>query len=354
LKDEILNMKPSIIASILFFALGVFGAHAGDAVPPPTAGPVVVEIDGAKITDAELQRKYQGRLFQAHTAYYQAERQALDEFIEEYLLEREAKAENVTVDQLLERHVNNAIAQDPPEDMLRLYYEVVNPQETYDKVRVQLLDHLRKIRLAKAKTAYIQSLHSKAHIMIGLQVPRTDISLKNAPVRGRADAPVVLVEYADYECPYCQQVQPAIDKIISEYKGKVALAYKDVPLPMHANAAKAAEAARCAETQGKFWEYHDLLFAKKQLDATVLKEYARDLKLDAVAFDKCLDTGARSELINAQLTEAQGLGIQGTPTFFINGRSTYGNLTVEQLRQIIDEELALVPSLPSQRAAANR
>jgi protein-disulfide isomerase len=343
-------MKP-LIVGVIFSFLGVPGAHAGDATTSPVTGPVVVEIDGAKITDADLQRKYPGRLFQARTTYYQAERQAVDEFIEEYLLERQAKAENVTVDKLLERHVNNAIAKDPPEDMLRLYYEVLNPQDAYDKVRPQLLDHLRNVRLARAKTAYMQSLRSKASVTIALQPPRADISLKNAAVRGSAGAPVMIVEYADYECPYCQQVQPAVDQVISEYKGKVALAFKDVPLPMHANAPKAAEAARCAETQGKFWEYHDLLFAKKQLDPAKLKEYARDLKLDTAAFDKCLDTGAQSELINAQLSEAQALGVQGTPTFYINGRATTGNVTVEQFRQIIDEELTLVPS---QRAAANQ
>ena len=347
-------MKPSTLVGILFSVLCVLGAHASDAVPPPAAGPIVVEIDGAKITAADLQQKYPGRLFQARTAYYEAQRQVMDVFIEEYLLERQAKAENVTVDQLLERHVNNAIPKDPPEDMLRLYYEVVNPQASYDQVRVQLLDHLRIARLAKAKTAYMQSLHSKASVTIALQAPRADLSLTNAAVRGSADAPVVLVEYADYECPYCQQVQPAVDKVLSEYKGKVAFIFKDMPLPMHANAAKAAEATRCAEMQGKFWEYHDLLFAQKQLDPAKLKEYARDLKLDTASFDKCLDTGARSELVNAQYAEAQALGITGTPSFFINGRATYGNLTFEQLRQVIDEELALVPGQSGQRVAAKQ
>jgi protein-disulfide isomerase len=258
------------------------------------------------------------------------------------------------VDQLLERHINKAIEKDPPEEILRLYFEVVNPQASYDQLRGQLLDHLRKIRLTNAKTAYMKSLHSKAKVTIALPAPRADISLKNAAVRGSADSPVMLVEYADYECPYCQQVQPAIDKVISEYKGKVALIFKDMPLSMHANAAKAAEATRCAETQGKFWEYHDLLFAQKQLDPAKLKEYARDLKLDTAAFDKCLDTSARAELVNAQLAEAQALGITGTPTFFINGRATFGNLTVEQLRQILDEELALTSHQSGQHIAAKQ
>jgi protein-disulfide isomerase len=347
-------MKPSMIAGVTFSLFCVAGAYASDVVPTTSTGKVVVEIDGKKITDADLQSKYSGRLFQARSTYYQAERQAVDEFIEEYLLERAAKAENVTVEQLLERHVNNAIPKDPPEEMLRLYYEVVNPQGPYSEVRPQLLEHLRKIRLAKAKAAYLQSLHSKASVTFGLQAPRATISLKNTSVRGNADAPIMLIEYADYECPYCQEVQPVVDKILNEYKGKIAFVFKDLPLPMHANAPKAAEAARCAETQGKFWEYHDLVLAKKQLDLSKLKEYARDLKLDTANFDKCLDSGAKSELIAAELSEGQALGLNGTPSFFINGRAVVGNLTVEQLRDIINEELGIVVNKPNPQTTASR
>jgi protein-disulfide isomerase len=347
-------MKPSMIAGVTLSLLCVAGAYASDVVPTTSTGKVVVEIDGKKITDADLQSKYSGRLFQARSTYYQAERQAVDEYIEEYLLDRAAKAENITVEQLLERHVNNAIPKDPPEEMLRLYYEVVNPQGPYSEVRPQLLDHLRKIRLAKAKAAYLQSLHNKATVTFGLQAPRATISLKNTSVRGNPDAPVMLIEYADYECPYCQEVQPVVDKIIAEYKGKIAFAFKDLPLPMHANAPKAAEAARCAETQGKFWEYHDLVLAKKQLDLSKLKEYARDLKLDAASFDKCLDSGAKSELIATQLSEGQALGLNGTPSFFINGRAVVGNLTVEQLRDIINEELGIVVNKPKPQTTASR
>jgi protein-disulfide isomerase len=138
-------------------------------------------------------------------------------------------------------------------------------------------------------------------------------------------------------------VQPVLDKVVTEYKGKVAFVFKDSPLPMHANAQKAAEAARCAESQGKFWEYHTMLFDKKQLDLPHLKEFARDLKLDGSAFDKCLDTGARAQVVCDQLREAQALGVQGTPTFFVNGRSSFGNLSYEQFRQMIDEALAEAP-----------
>src|SRR5207244_5422354 len=125
-------------------------------------------------------------------------------------------------------------------------------------------------------------------------------------------------------------IQPIIDKLTAEYSGKVAFAYKDLPLQMHPRAQKAAEAAHCAGAQGKYWEYHDQLFANKQLYIPQLKESALALKLDTKAFDKCLDSNEQTEVVKAQMTEGQALQIQGTPSFFINGRFFSGVLSYEQ------------------------
>jgi protein-disulfide isomerase len=149
-----------------------------------------------------------------------------------------------------------------------------------------------------------------------------------------------MVEYADYECPYCQQIQPALEKLQQEYKDKLVFAFKDMPLPMHTHAEKAAEASRCAEAQGKYWEFHDMLFAKKDLEVPALKQNARDLKLDGSAFDKCLDSGEQSEGIRGVVNEANALGLPGTPAFFINGRYFSGSPSYESLRKVVDEELA--------------
>jgi protein-disulfide isomerase len=305
--------------------------------------PVAVEIDGAKVTSREFDRKHPGRLFQARNALYQAERQAVEEFIDEYLLDRQARLEKVTMDELLKQHVESAIGKEPSEEALRVYYDALKTTEPFEKVRSQIVDVIHQVRLAKAKTAYVQSLRSQATILIRVPAPRAVIALKDVPARGVPDAPVTVVEYADYECPYCQQVQPALDKLESEYKGKLAFVFKDLPLPMHPNAQKAAEATRCAESQGKYWEYHDLLLQNKQLEIPKLKEHARALKLNPEAFDKCLDSGERSETVKAHFTEATDWGLNGTPSFFINGRFITGNLTYEQFRQVIEEELALTP-----------
>jgi protein-disulfide isomerase len=310
----------------------------------PAPNTVILEIDGAKLTLADLEAKNPSVMFQARNTFHEAQKKAVDDFVGEYLLERQAAKEHLTVDQLLDRHVNSAAGKDPSDDALRVYYEGIDVNESFEAVRVRIIDAIRQRRIAKAKTAYMQSLREHASIAVKMPPPRAQISLKDTPVRGGANAPVMLVEYADYECPYCQQIQPALDKLAKEYAGKVSVAFKDVPLPMHANAQKASEASHCAGAQGKYWEYHDLLFTGKLYELGRLKENARTLKLDGEAFDKCLDSGQHADRVKANLDEATKLSLPGTPGFFVNGRFLTGAVSYDILRQVVEEELRAIPS----------
>jgi protein-disulfide isomerase len=305
----------------------------------PSGSTIIAEVDGSKLTVADFERKNPAVFFHARNVYYEAQRKVVDQFIDEYLLERQAKKEGVTVEQLLKNHLDSAIAKDPSEEALRVYYEGVGTTQPYEAVRGQIVEAIRQRRLAKARSTYMESLHKEAKIAVLLPQPRAPMDLKNVPVRGRADAPVVIVEYADYECPYCQQIQPALDKLQAEYKDKLTFAFRDFPLPAHANAEKASEAAHCAGVQGKYWEYHDLLFGTKQLALPQLKEHARTLKLDAQAFDKCLDSGEKAALVKGQAAEVIGFGLQGTPAFLVNGRFFGSGSSYEELHRIIEEEL---------------
>jgi protein-disulfide isomerase len=336
----------------LFFTATTLALAGSDEVGEAGRGnsAVIVAIDGVKVTLADFERQHPEALFQARNTFYETEKKAVDEFVGEYLLEQQARKEGLTVAQLLEKHVNSTIAKPPSEDALRIYYEGLDTPESFDAVKGKIADHLRDRRIAKAKTAYMQELRSQAKIEIQLAPPRAQVSLANTPVRGSSNAVLTLIEYADYECPYCQQIQPDLIKLEAEYKGKLAFAYKDVPLPMHSHAQKASEAAHCAGVQNKYWEYHDLLLSTKALELPQLKEQARQLKLDATAFDKCLDSGEQSGIVKAQLEEAQKLGIQGTPSFFLNGRFFSGVLTFENLRQAAEEELKRSTSRPRETA----
>jgi protein-disulfide isomerase len=331
--------KSLLIVAVL---AGCLTASDNGKSTTPT-GLAAIEIDGATFSVADLQRKSSGALFQARNALFEAERKAADEFINDYLLDREAKKENITVEQLLERRVYSTF-KEPSEEALRVYYDGIDTTESFDAVRDKIRDVIRQRWMTKAKAAYVKSLRSKANVTLRLAPPRAQITAENTPVRGAAAAAVTVVEFADYECPYCQQIEPAVAKLEAAYKGRIAFAYKDVPLPMHAHAQKAAEAAHCAGAQGKYWEYHDLLFATKQYDVAQLKEHARTLKLDGKAFDQCLDSGAQAERIKASVAEAQSIGLPGTPGFFVNGRFINGAVDYQILQQIIEEELRATSS----------
>jgi protein-disulfide isomerase len=312
-------------------------AASGDGSSQVTA--TMIEIDGTKLSFADIEKQKPGVFFHALNTLYQGEQTALKDFVDDFILDEQAKKEGLTVDQLLEKHVNSTIEKDPPEEALKVFYEGVDTSQPYSAVRDQIVQSIRARRTAKAKAAYMDSLRKDAKVSIRLAPPRAQVNLKDTPVRGPETAKVVLVEYADFECPYCQQVQPTLSKLEKAYEGKLAFAYKDVPLPMHSHAEKAAEASHCAAAQGKYWEYHDQLYSSRQLDVSALKEQARTLKLDGDAFDKCLDSGETAAGVKASLAEGQRLGIEGTPSFFMNGRFFSGGLTFEQLSAMIDEEL---------------
>ncbi len=336
-------MKPSFLfVSLALFTSAFLGRTLAEDKAAVAVNPtqILAEVDGVKLTLADLGRKHPGAMFKAYQDFYQTQRTVVAGYVDEYLLERQAKKENVTVAELLERHVKNASGAPPSEELLRAYYDTLDTDKPYDVMRQPILEHLQQGREAKAKAEFLKKLRSEAHINLQFGPPRAELAWKGHAVRGPQDAPVVIVEFADYECPYCQQAQAAVDQIETEYKGKIAFVYKDLPLPNHAHAQPAAEASRCAGAQNKYWEYHDLLFKTRALDLPKLKEHAAALNLDMQAFDKCLTSGAQAEAIKADFNEGVDLGLQGTPGFFINGRFFSGGMSVEQFRTVIGEELA--------------
>ncbi len=151
--------------------------------------------------------------------------------------------------------------------------------------------------------------------------PRQDVALGDAPVRGSRTFLMMIVEFADYQCPYCQQMHPELKILQQELAGKVAVAFKDFPLAMHANAEKAAEAARCAGEQGKYWDFHDVLFHNSDnLEVAQIKQYAHDLKLNQSNFEACLDSGKEAAAVQKDQAQGKQLGVRATPSFFFNGR----------------------------------
>ncbi|MBV9573759.1 MAG: thioredoxin domain-containing protein [Acidobacteriales bacterium] len=312
---------------------------------------VVAQVGDHKITADELHRKEGSKLLQAEYKDYVAKRDALNQLIDEQLLQMQAAREGVTVPELLKRHVESQV-KDPTEDQMRFYYEGVETDEPFEAVKGKILEGVRQVRLHKARTAYLTSLRSNYDVVVELSPPIAHVDTAGSPRLGPKDAPVQVVEFADYECPYCQKVNLYLQKLHQEFGDKVAIVFKDFPLPMHSHAAKAAVAARCADKQGKFWEYHDALFISKKLLVADLKQQARTLHLAGASFDKCMDTDEPIELIRKDSNEGLQLGIEGTPSFFANGHFMSGAISYAQLHDAVEAELATMGAAPRNAVAS--
>ena len=306
----------------------------------------LAEVDGTPITQAEIDGSGGKQLQTLRQQLYQLERQKLDEYIDATLLTRVAKEQNISVTTLLDREVNTKV-QPVSEDEIRSFYEKNKDRlkAEPDKFHDQIAEYLRQQRVADRKSEYLKSLRTKAKITTYLTAPpiqRANVLIKDAPFKGAENAPVKIVKFEDFQCPFCRAVQPTLAELVKKYDGKVRLIHKDLPLEeIHPLAELAAEAARCAGDQGKFWQYHDTLYHNApKLSTADLKAYAKQDGLDTASFDQCLASGKHKAGVQQDLNEGAKLGLTGTPSFFINGREIAGALPLDSFSAIIDEELA--------------
>jgi protein-disulfide isomerase len=201
-------------------------------------------------------------------------------------------------------------------------------QQQEDEARLALINELRK---------------TGPTVRVLMEAPRFEVALADTdPSLGNAKAPVTLIEFSDFQCPFCLRVAPTLKKIRQTYGDKVRIVWKDFPLTqIHPEAFKAGEAAHCAGEQGKFWEYHDRLFANQQaLQPDSLKKYAADAGLDAAKFNACVDTSKYGDRVRDGVAQGTRLGVNSTPTLYVNGRMMSGAQPYEAIAAVIDEELA--------------
>jgi len=309
-------------------------------------GAKIAEVDDRVILASDLE-KYAGREISLQREnLYKLEKQKLDEYISAFLLTQEAKKRGVSVETILDQEVNSKILP-VGDDEIEVFYKANKTRIAVDmdKGREQIRGYLHNQKIEAQKALFLKSLRSKAKVIGYLKPPpafRAQVSVAGEPFKGSEKAPVTIVKFEDFQCPFCKQVQPTFDELLSRYNGKVRLVHKDLPLEsLHAQARQAAEAARCAHEQGKFWEYHDKLYANSpKASADDLKSYAKDVGLNVDSFDRCFASGKYKAVVQQDLNEGAQLGLTGTPTFFINGREISGNQPLEAFEAIIDEELA--------------
>jgi protein-disulfide isomerase len=319
------------------------GASAAPAAAVSGVG-VVAEVNGAPILASELEPKLAGRLARLRQEEYEIRRQALEELIAERLLAAEAAKRKITPEELLRQEVDAKTAPLPVAQLEAIYEQ--NKDRFAGQPRADALARIREVVDQRAKTerraAFEKELRDTARVAVRLEVPRATVPIPaGAPSTGPADAKVTIVEFTDYQCPYCHRAQAVIDEVLARYPGKVRFVHLDFPLDGHPGAMPAARAARCAGEQGKFWEYHrSLMTAPGTLDEADLKARAGALRLDEGAFATCLSSSRHDDAIQASFRQGEEQGVTGTPAYFVNGRMLSGARPVEAFAELIDSELA--------------
>lgn len=294
------------------------------------SGQVLATVNGKPITEDQLDHSYQQKKHQLIEEH-------LTQAIQDQLLEAEAAARGVSKEQIL-ADIKPAEVTDAAVDA---FYEenkqrIPQPKE---QVTGQIRQYLQQRGQFEAREKFFDSLEAKYKVEKKLEPLRAEVAA-TGPAKGPANAPITIVEFSDFQCPFCSRINPTLEQVRAKYGDKVRIVFRQFPLAMHPQAQKAAEASLCANEQGKFWELHDHMFQnQQQLAVENLKSKAAELGLNAESFNSCLDSGKFASQVAKDMEEGSAAGVSGTPALFINGRFINGAVPFEQIAEVIDDEL---------------
>lgn len=316
-----------------------------DPTPPATAAErarVFATVNGRQITSGMIEDAIRPLVYNAQQQIYNLRKQQLDLRIHFLLLSQEAARLQTTADDLVAREPG--AAKPVGESEARAFYDQNKERlnSPFDQLKDQIISFLVERQKQEAEAALDARLRRAAAVQTFLSEPVApvyQISTDDQPSRGAMGAPVTLVEFTDFQCPSCAEMEPVLERVLTEYDGRVRLVVRDFPLAQHANARKAAEAAEAARAQGKYWEYAKLLFDnQKSLEVPKLKEYATQVGLDRARFNAALDAGQFADKVLLDQNEGNRLGVNSTPSIFVNGRPL-SDRTYEGLKAMIDAAL---------------
>ena len=328
-------------------------ALAADAAAQTSQTPLAI-VDGVTITEAEileaaaedLENLENDRLrfeSESRNNEHQIIAATLEQVIIDRLLEAESRKRNLSRDELLDLEVWARVPEPSVAEIESVYQ--ANLQQLINLPREQAIGRVRQFlnqrNYDSALAVFIDGLKEDYGVQSHLEPYRVDVETDGYPASGPLDAPITLIEFSDFECPFCRQTQPVLDLIETQFGESIRFVFRQFPLiDIHPRAQKAAEASLCADDQGAFWTMHDLLFAEPiELEVASLKFKADSLGLDRALFDSCLDSAKYAERVGQEIKDGIRAGVSATPTIFINGRPLIGALPYEDYASIIEEEL---------------
>ena len=342
-------MKAARFGVILVVLTGC--STSAQPIRQPSPSDVVATVGSTSITLAEVDEKALQQLASSFgnvrlsQALYDARHRALEDIVAAKLMDDAAKAQGIDRSALIEKEITSKLPSVTDAEITAWYQanQARVQGAALDQVRQPIRQFLTQERMQGVREQYVIALKAKTAVRVLLDPPRLAVkSPSTSPVRGPANAPVEVVEFSDFQCPYCQRAAPTVAQVLSTYGDRIHLVYRHYPLPNHPNARPAAEAAACAGEQDKFWPYYDKLFANQsRLNTADLKQHAADLAVDTAKFNNCVDSHKYKSIVEADIQAGQDVGVDGTPAFFINGRMLSGAQPFDAFKRIIDEELEL-------------
>ncbi len=308
---------------------------------------IVASVNGETIDLDMIRKSNRLEIYNAEKALYDLQYASLRSLLIKKLISLDPASKGMTEDQYLSRNVIKPREISDQEVDAFIQSRNIPKSKINTNLKEQVRRFLLQSEIAGQIDQWVEQQEKKYKIVVNLKEPlepRFEVNIKHSAYRGNVNAPVTIVEFSDFECPYCSRANETLYQLQDIYGDKIKIVYKHFPLSsIHPMAQKAAEATICAQEQGmeKFWELHNVLFENfRSLTVGQIKDFAKNIGLEPAAFNSCLTSGKNSELVQLDLKEGMELGVESTPAFFINGRFIKGALPLDSFKELIDEELA--------------
>lgn len=313
---------------------------------PAPSKEVVAMVEGEQILEKDFIKGIESDLYEAEMKVYEIKYAKLQSLILERFMNKDPNKKGLTNDQFLDQYIAKSIKISDA-DVEKFIKERQIPKDQINpEIRTRIVDYLTLEAKKGSVEKWLAEKTKKSPVEIYLtkpSLPVFEVTAGDAPFKGGADAKVTIVEFSDFQCPFCSKGAVVLAEIEKKYGNKVKIAFKNFPLPFHTQAKGAAEAGLCANEQGPkfFWKMHDAMFADQaKLDKDNLIATAKKVGLKEADFKTCVESGKFKAKVEADVTEGQGIGLKSTPTFFVNGKLISGAQPLEVFSEVIDEELA--------------
>jgi protein-disulfide isomerase len=311
---------------------------------PPRPG-VVAKINGEDITEEQLIGDDKLDFFDLKKREYDLKMERLNKLMEEKFIGAEAKKAGMSTQDYINKKISGGDIKISDKDYKKFVADKHIPEaQINDQVKERIYSYLKEMKKQELVQAYIAKATKNNPVEVYFAKPKMQVNVDpgNAPMWGDKDAKVTVVEFSDFQCPFCSRAAETVTELKKKYKGKIKLYFKMFPLPMHKDARPAAEAGLCVNDQGtdKFWKFHDIAFkSQDKLDAADLSKYAKEAGADQKKFDECVASGKFKDAVAQDMAYGEKVGVRSTPTFFINGQLVSGAVPIENFSEIIDDEL---------------